>query len=181
MAEVTTPNEKIILVAGATGQQGRALIHSLLSPDIANQAIGYHILALTRNPSSSAAKELSVTYSERVTVIQGDLDDPVSIRTIFESAKAEGGVGIWGVYSVLVYPGLGASTAPEERQGKVSVGNSRTPRCIEHTLLVIFSSLLIWHSSMESRYSFIHLENVEAKSTTISLGNFSTPKNQRLP
>lgn len=119
MADITSPNKRIILVAGATGQQGGALISSLLSPDVGNQAVDYHVLALTRNSSSSAAKELSVNYSERVTIVQGDLDDPASIHKIFEAARAEGRTGIWGVYSVMAFPGLGASTEPEERQGKV--------------------------------------------------------------
>lgn len=119
MADITSPNKRIILVAGATGQQGGALISSLLSPDVGNQAVDYHVLALTRNSSSSAAKELSVNYSERVTIVQGDLDDPASIRKIFEGSRAEGRTGIWGVYSVMAFPGLGASTEPEERQGKV--------------------------------------------------------------
>jgi uncharacterized protein YbjT (DUF2867 family) len=127
MAEVTPSNKQIILVAGATGQQGGALIRSLLSPDVANQAIDYHILALTRNSSSPSAKELSATYSQQVTVVQGDLDDPVSIRKIFENAKAAGRVGIWGVYSVIAYPGLGASTEGEERQGKVRISTISVP------------------------------------------------------
>jgi hypothetical protein len=127
MAEGTSSNKQTILVAGATGQQGGALISSLLSPDIGSQAVDYHILALTRNSSSSAAKELSVTYSERVTIVQGNLDDPSSIRKIFEDAKADGRTGIWGVYSVVAYPGLGASTEPEERQGKVCTHIIRVP------------------------------------------------------
>jgi NAD(P)-dependent dehydrogenase (short-subunit alcohol dehydrogenase family) len=121
MAEVTSSNKRIILVAGATGQQGGALIRSLLSSDVADQAIDYHIFALTRNSSSAAARALSATYSKQVAVVQGDLDDPASIRKIFENAKAEGRAGIWGVYSVTAFPGLGASTEPEERQGKVRI------------------------------------------------------------
>jgi len=127
MAEVTSSNKRIILVAGATGQQGGALIRSLLSPDVGNQAVDYHILALTRNTSSAAAKELYETYSERVAIVQGDLDDPASIRKIFEDTKTEGRVGIWGVYSVMSYPGLGASTEPEERQGKVGISTVPVP------------------------------------------------------
>jgi len=127
MAEVISSNKRIILVAGATGQQGGALISSLLSPDVGSQAVDYHILALTRNSSSSAAKELSVTYSERVTIVQGDLDDPASIRKIFENAKAEWRIGIWGVYSVMAFPGLGASGEPEERQGKVCISTIPVP------------------------------------------------------
>ena len=115
---------KCVLVTGATGRQGRSLIASLLStPPLesgANTAPGeptFHILALTRKSTSPAAKQLSL--EKNVTVVEGNLDSADSIRKIFEGAKTHGGV--WGVFCVLAFPGLGANADGEENQGKVRV------------------------------------------------------------
>jgi uncharacterized protein YbjT (DUF2867 family) len=110
---------KTILIAGATGRQGRAVISSLLSTDAAIQR--YRILAVTRNTASDASKALSSLSSElesgsQLSLIKGDLDDPTSIRKIFEEAEG----GIWGVFAVLAFPGLGANADGEEKQGIVS-------------------------------------------------------------
>src|ERR1700730_816904 len=103
-----------ILVTGATGKQGTALIQALTRPSSPDDTHQYHIYALTRKASSSNAQGLS--KDKDVTVVEGDLDVPESISKIFEDAKGNG--GIWGVYAVLAYPGLGAPADGEERQGK---------------------------------------------------------------
>lgn len=100
-----------ILVTGATGRQGKALISALRT----KEDNPFHILALTRNASSPAAEALRL--ERHVTVIEGNLDSTESIRNVFEDAKAEGGV--WGVFVVLAFPGLGARADGEEWQGKV--------------------------------------------------------------
>lgn len=103
------------MVTGATGQQGKALIQALRPND--NSTPTFHVLALTRKATSPSAKDLGL--EKHVTVVEGDLDSPESIRKIFEAAKDNGGV--WGVFCVLAYPGLGANADGEERQGKVRV------------------------------------------------------------
>ncbi|KAF7316094.1 NmrA domain-containing protein [Mycena indigotica] len=105
---------KTILVAGATGHQGRALIRALVGLDGPPE---FRIFALTRTVSSSAAQRLSTAYGDRVKVVEGDLDAPTTIRKVFEDAKQED--GIWGVFCVLAFPGLGANADAEERQGKL--------------------------------------------------------------
>lgn len=105
-----------ILVAGATGKQGRALIRALLDPASANPH-GWHIYALTRKASSPAAKRLIDTYSSNLTVVEGDLEDRESIVRIFEDVQKDGGV--WGAFCVLSFPGLGMDASGEELQGKV--------------------------------------------------------------
>ncbi len=57
-----------ILVTGATGNQGGAVVRSLLNK-------GFAVKALTRNPSSPAAKNLHQLHAE---LIQGDLNKPES-------------------------------------------------------------------------------------------------------
>jgi len=55
----------VILVTGATGQQGGAVAHELLTA-------GHKVRALTRNPDGAAAKALA---AKGATVVRGDLDD----------------------------------------------------------------------------------------------------------
>ncbi|KAG6820506.1 hypothetical protein H0H93_016313 [Arthromyces matolae] len=105
-------NKKVLLVTGATGRQGKALIAALHTDTTSRDQ--FHILALTRNARSAAAKEL--TLYKDVEIVEGDLDKPESIRIIFNEAKGRG--NIWGVFMVLAFPGLGANADGEEQQGK---------------------------------------------------------------
>ncbi|KIJ66338.1 hypothetical protein HYDPIDRAFT_109338 [Hydnomerulius pinastri MD-312] len=112
---------KTILIVGATGKQGKALVNALCpldqdaSKDQPAESHPFRILALTRNASSPTGQLLA--KEKHVEVVEGDLDSPESIRKIFEAAKDTG--GIWGVFCVLAYPGLGANADGEERQGKM--------------------------------------------------------------
>ena len=107
--------QKTILVAGATGKQGGATNITLLNGPNSQQ---FRIVALTRDASSSAEKKLAADFPERLSVVEGDLNSKESIRTVFERLKAEG-ADVWGVFSVMVYPGLGVDSVGEETQGKV--------------------------------------------------------------
>ncbi|KAG1719555.1 NAD(P)-binding protein [Suillus paluster] len=104
---------KHILVVGATGKQGRALIEALQPPADLDD-IPFRVLALTRSASSASAQRL--VQERHVRVVEGDLDSPESIQKVYEDAKSSG--GIWGVFCVLAPPGLGANPDGEERQGK---------------------------------------------------------------
>ncbi|KAE9407574.1 NAD(P)-binding protein [Gymnopus androsaceus JB14] len=112
---------KLILVTGATGRQGKALINALsLNPPAregssaeSSDSENFHFLALTRKASSPSANFLA--SQSRVTVVEGNMDSIPSIRKIFEDAKSQG--GIWGVFCVLAFPGLGANADGEEAQG----------------------------------------------------------------
>lgn len=73
-----------ILVTGATGKQGAAVVDALLS-------LGFMVRALVRNPASPAARALS---SKRVELSQGDLDDDASC-----AAALEGAAGVFSVQS----------------------------------------------------------------------------------
>ena len=116
-----------ILVAGATGKQGSALIRALLQPSSSTASLRnvtsapeYHIYALTRKISSPSAQSLLKTYHpSTLTLVEGNLDDPSSIIAVFETAKLNDEGGIWGVFAIMAFPGLGASAEGEERQGKM--------------------------------------------------------------
>jgi NAD(P)-dependent dehydrogenase (short-subunit alcohol dehydrogenase family) len=113
-----------IFVAGATGKQGQALIRALLVPTSSSDG-GWHIYALTRRATSPAAQRLTETYPSNLTVVEGNLEDRKSISKIFEDLKKDG--GIWGVFSVLAFPGMGVDASGEERQGKVYLIFSQIP------------------------------------------------------
>ncbi len=91
--------KSVILVTGATGQQGGAVARHLLSR-------GYKVKALTRKPESGAAKDLSRLGAA---MVQGDLDDPASLERALES--------VWGVFAV--QNTWEAGVAREEEQGKL--------------------------------------------------------------
>ena len=82
-----------ILVSGATGKQGGAVIKALLANP---PSFEYEILALTRKTTSNSAKALA--SNPKITLIEGDLDG--DCEAIFQKA---GGVGaVWGVFCVTV-------------------------------------------------------------------------------
>ncbi|MFE1200518.1 NmrA/HSCARG family protein [Streptomyces sp. NPDC058762] len=76
------PENKTVLVTGATGGQGGAVARALL-------AGGWSVRALVRDPDKPAAKALRVLGAEPVT---GDLDEPDSLIAATR--------GVYGVYSV---------------------------------------------------------------------------------
>lgn len=114
LSPVSPVRTRTLLVTGATGQQGRGFIRAVLSTPAASD---FGILGLTRNLNSSSAKRLA-DAAPRVELAQADLDDPASVRKVFEE-KGKG--GIWGVFLVLAFPGLGADVSGEIQQGKVCV------------------------------------------------------------
>jgi uncharacterized protein YbjT (DUF2867 family) len=79
------PNEKTVLVTGATGRQGGAAARSLV-------AAGFKVRALVRQPESRAASTLA---RQGVQVAEGNLNDRASIDRAME--------GVYGVYSMQTF------------------------------------------------------------------------------
>jgi uncharacterized protein YbjT (DUF2867 family) len=88
----------LILVTGATGQQGGAVARELL-------AAGHRVRIMTRKPDGDAAQALAALGAE---VVKGDLDDPASLKPAL--------AGAWGVFAV--QNTWEAGVAQEEVQGK---------------------------------------------------------------
>ncbi|KAG6827538.1 hypothetical protein H0H92_011417 [Tricholoma furcatifolium] len=86
---------KILLVVGATGKQGSALLSALGfgSPSDQGQADQFHILALTRNAQSPAAKHLASLH-ENIEVVEGDLEVPGSIRAMYSKTRRRTKTGV---------------------------------------------------------------------------------------
>ncbi|EXJ94905.1 hypothetical protein A1O1_00023 [Capronia coronata CBS 617.96] len=97
-----------ILVTGATGKQGGAVIKALLADP---PPFEYQILALTRKSTSAPARSLA--SNPKVTLIEGSLEEPGSIFTL------AGGVGaIWGVFCVTIPSFKKEAEDVEMKQGK---------------------------------------------------------------
>jgi uncharacterized protein YbjT (DUF2867 family) len=88
----------LILVTGATGQQGGATARELL-------AAGHNVRAMTRKPDGDAARALADLGAE---VVFGDYADEASVRKALE--------GAWGVFAV--QNTWEAGVDGEEQQGK---------------------------------------------------------------
>ncbi|MGY4728632.1 NmrA/HSCARG family protein [Burkholderia pyrrocinia] len=100
-----------IVVLGATGQQGGAVVRSL-------RADGqWHIRALSRNPDSDVALQLA---ADGIEIAAADMDDPASLRTAF--------VGAHGVFSV-----QGSEQGPEvETRRGIAVADAALAAGVEH-------------------------------------------------
>ena len=79
---MTASESRMIVVTGATGLQGGAVIRHLLKD-------GWHVRGLTRNAASKRARALAALGAD---VVESDMDDAASLRSVFERA--------YGVYSV---------------------------------------------------------------------------------
>jgi len=90
--------DKFIVVSGATGRQGGALISHLLQKK-------WNVRAVTRNTQSPAAAALARQGAE---VVQGDMEDAASLQRALK--------GAYGVYSVQDFWSVGARR--EIQQGK---------------------------------------------------------------
>jgi uncharacterized protein YbjT (DUF2867 family) len=90
--------DKTVLITGATGRQGGAVIRQMLPK-------GWKLRALTRNPGSAAGRAL---LRQGIEVVAGDLEEPESLGRAVE--------GAYGVYSVQDYWAVGARR--EVQQGK---------------------------------------------------------------
>ena len=125
-------NTKIILVTGATGQQGGAVARQLLKQP------GFAVRALTRNPGKPAARALAQAGAE---VIRGDLNDPASVRRALE--------GVYGVFSVQNF--MEAGFDGEILQGKL-IADAAKAAGVQH---FVYSSVV----SADRRTGLPHFES----------------------
>jgi uncharacterized protein YbjT (DUF2867 family) len=93
-----TDRNKLVLVSGATGQQGGAIANELLDA-------GWKVRIMTRKPDSEKARALAAKGAH---VVTADLDDEASLRAALDGAW--GAVGIQNTWE--------AGVEKEEEQGK---------------------------------------------------------------
>jgi uncharacterized protein YbjT (DUF2867 family) len=96
-----TTTTRRLLISGATGKQGGALIDALL----AKPSQPFELYAITRNKESKASKLLA---KQNVNLVEGNLDN---VDALFAQVPSP----VWGVFSV---PILDKGIKKEEKQGK---------------------------------------------------------------
>ncbi len=109
--EFHTMTFRTIVVLGATGQQGGAVIRSLWMES------HWRIRALSRKPSSNVAQQLA---ANGIKVVAADMDDYASLRSAFAGAH--------GVFSV---QGSEQGTELETRRG-IAVADAALAAGVEH-------------------------------------------------
>jgi len=117
-AQIGHEADRAILVTGATGQQGGAVLRHLRTQ-------GFAVRALTRDVHSPAARTLAATG---VAIIQGDFDDRASL----ERALA----GMYGAYAVQT-PFQSGGVEGEARQG-IAFADAAKASGIQH---LVYSSV----------------------------------------
>ncbi|MFC9439079.1 NmrA/HSCARG family protein [Nocardia sp. NPDC057030] len=112
-----------VLVIGATGQQGRATTAQLLEN-------GWEVHAFVRDPEAPAARAL---HASGASLIEGDLDDPDSVR-----AALDGAYGVFMMLTMMTGAHItAAGIEAEQRRGK-AVAELAGASGIEH---LVYSSL----------------------------------------
>ena len=117
--------ERLILVVGATGNQGGAVARSLLDR-------GFRVRGLTRNPQKPEAQALTEQGAE---VVQGDMEDRSAMERVLE--------GAYGVFSVQNFWEAGYDR--EVKRGK-TVANAAKAAGVEHFDAGLRSEREAWHS-----------------------------------
>lgn len=111
----STASGRPCAVVGATGQQGGATVRALL-------AAGLPVRALTRDPSSEAARALAGAGAQ---VVRADADDPESLRAAFTDVA--------GVYAMTTMAG------PDGLDGEVrhdrAIGDAAAQAGVPHVVL----------------------------------------------
>ncbi len=142
-------NNRLILVTGATGHQGGAVLKHL-------RERGFPVRALTRDPSQEKARKLVGQGTE---LVRGDLDDPASLIGALD--------GCYGVYSVQNWHDGGVEA--ELRQGKNLTDAAKRSR-ISH---LVYSSVAAADQKtgiphFESKWQIEqHLQNSGVKYTVL--------------
>ncbi|KAG0645816.1 hypothetical protein D0Z07_7777 [Hyphodiscus hymeniophilus] len=109
---MATSIQKIIVVIGATGNQGSSVADTFI------KLPGWKVRAVTRNPSSPAAQALANSGAE---VVLADLSDITSLSKSFEGAHAIFvNTDFWGTYRPLIAAIATGKTIPKEGEPEPS-------------------------------------------------------------
>lgn len=97
-------NRRTVVVCGATGNQGSAVVQGLLNSQI------WKVIALSRNPSSDRSQALK---KKGVEVVRADMQDKASLIQVFEKAH-----GVFGVTQPWSYNYKKCDPDAEVEQGR---------------------------------------------------------------
>lgn len=128
---MTENNQKIVVVAGATGHQGGAVARHLLDD-------GFVVRGLTRNTGSAACAELAALGAE---MVKCDLNDPVEVSRAL--------AGAWGAFGAFA---LAAEGPHQEEKQAVMFAQRAKAAGVQH---YVYSSV----ASANRNTGIPHFEN----------------------
>ncbi|KQR99933.1 NmrA family protein [Williamsia sp. Leaf354] len=152
--------DRRVVVLGATGQQGGAVVSALLDA-------GWPVRAVVRDPSAERSLSLA---GAGVDIVAGDLGDPESLRAAFRDA--------YGVFSVQPSSGQAGSTVTDDDEVRfgISVATIAEEAGVEH---LVYSSAIaagptdtgIAHFDTKSRIE-AHIRSLDIAATIIRPASF---------
>ncbi|KAM0445162.1 hypothetical protein ACHAPV_009479 [Trichoderma viride] len=151
-------DQKLIVVLGATGNQGSSIVNTFLKDT------AWRVRGLTRNASSAKAKALS---ARGVEVVQADMDDVSSLTVAFQDANAIFVVSdFWGIYGALIQQKKDTSEKPlnllagetELQQLKNAIDAASQVPSLERFILSTLSNVTKW-----SREKYTHVYHFDLK------------------
>ena len=138
-------NQKLIVVAGATGAQGGGLVRSILAEPLGE----FRVRAITRDAQSDKARALADAGAD---VVVADLGEPETVRRAFE--------GAYGAYCVTFY--WNHMSPDQERAEAHALADAARDAGVQH---------LVW-STLEDTRHWIGLD--EPRMPTL-LGRYKVP------
>jgi uncharacterized protein YbjT (DUF2867 family) len=135
----------ILAILGATGQQGGSVLNFVLNdPELSQK---YKIRAITRDVNS----EKAIKLKEKVEVVQGDVNDPASLKTAL--------AGVHTVFSVTT-PSFG----PNALEDEYNVGKAIADGAVESDAqYIIFSTLAAVKDISGGKYANVFPFDAKAK------------------
>jgi hypothetical protein len=180
---MASSNKKIIVVVGATGNQGSSVTQTFLKDS------NWHVRALTRNPSSAAAQALHSLGAE---VIKADLSDLSSLDIAFKDANVIFlNTTFWETYGPLTSQEHGGEKRKIAFDTEVSYGKNAAIAAAKVPSLerLVYSALPPANKHSKGKYSPSHMDSKAAiveyignhldlvkKASFIYLGAYNTNK-----
>ncbi|PYH46826.1 NAD(P)-binding protein [Aspergillus saccharolyticus JOP 1030-1] len=133
-----TKSTHLLIIFGATGQQGRSVIsHVLHDPELSAQ---YTLRAITRNPDQPSAQALLAQYPEgSIELVRGDLDSPASdLQSLLESTHHQ---------SVTIF----AMTQTIYSDPDFAARETRQAHALAHAAVASGADYLIWSSATHAQ------------------------------
>lgn len=163
-------SSKLIVVLGATGNQGGSVVSTFLSEP------GWRVRGISRNPSSAASQKLKERGAE---VVAANLDDPASLVAAFKGAAAVFSASdFWVLYAD---PELQKTAKPGQRQnhrtyenelqqGKNVFDAASQTEGLERLIFSGMADVVKW-----SKGKYKHVYHFDSKAHAIEYGKATYP------
>ena len=158
-----TMPSKLIVVLGATGNQGGSVVETFLKEP------GWTVRGLTRNASSPAAQKLK---EKGVEVVTAELSDTASLESAFQGAYAVFSVSdFWTLYANLQPPSNVKAYDLELQQGKNVFDAASRTTGLERLIVSSISDCTKW-----SKGKYKHVYHFDSKAHAVEYGKTTYPE-----